>query len=100
MRMSDSNNDQFVFGRVINQPIRKTAQSTTPDIFAERMPSLWKPANPLDSRDSLDQKCVAEPRNLLVIVRNRLVKFLPGGFKKNDFHDARYFASTCSSGTA
>ena len=98
--MCDSNNDQFVHGRVINQPIRKTAQSTTPDIFAERVPALWKPANPLECRDGLDQKCVAETCDLLVVVRNRLVKFLLGGFKKNYLHCARYFASTCSSGTA
>ena len=98
--MCNRDNENFVFIRLINQAIGKSAQPAAPNVFAQRMPTIGKPANPFNGRNNFQQKRGAEAGYLTVVVRNRLVEFLLCNLKYAYVHFVRYFASTSSSGIA
>lgn len=71
----------FSLVRVINQAIRESTQSATPNVFAQRMPAFGKPANPFNCRNNFQLKRVAEAGHLTVLARNCHVEFLLGDFE-------------------
>jgi len=98
VRHRDHQNAAFV--RVIDQAVRESAQPAAANVLAEWMPRIWKLPDPLDCRDGLEQKRIAQACHLTVVVRDRFVELPLGDFEDPDVHFPRYFASTCSSGIA
>ena len=98
--MRHCDNEYFVFVRMLDQAVRKSAQAAAPDVLAERMPGGGKLTDSFDGCNRFEQKRVAKAGDLPVVIRDCFVELLAGDFEKTNVHFTRYLARTSSSPTA
>lgn len=94
-------NDQYAFIlNAVDDAVWKPAQQATAKLGTEGMPGAGEATDPIDCRDRLRKKSIAESRLLLVVVDDRIVQLALRDREDPDVHLVRYFASTSSSDSA
>lgn len=100
MLVSNRDNQKFVQFTRIHDCIRKSAQSATAYIPAQRMPRVRMSLYQIDCAQGFKQKSITQSSDLSVVVCNRFIKLCCCRLEQTNVHHTRYLASTSASGMA